>query len=113
MSDKVPPRIIPMDDDVTSFPADEARLQSFRDASEQLSRFQVPRLVDATNPREKLFYAFFDGTGNDADKDPLHATNVARLCNPGCLEEADCGSGPRRWLSIGGPTARRRFACWA
>ncbi len=74
MSEKDQPRIIPMDDDVTSFPADQARLQGFRDASEQLSRFEVPRLVDATNPHEKLFYAFFDGTGNDADKDPLHAT---------------------------------------
>jgi len=79
MSDKDQPRIIPMDDDVTSFPADQARLQTFRDASEQLSRFEVPRLIDARNPHEKLFYAFFDGTGNDADKDPLHATNVARL----------------------------------
>ncbi len=86
MSEKVPPRIIPMDDDVTSFPADQARLQTFRDASEQLSRFEVPRLIDASNPYEKLFYPFFDGTGNDADKDPLHATNVDRLRDQGCLE---------------------------
>ncbi|MBP3974185.1 T6SS phospholipase effector Tle1-like catalytic domain-containing protein [Pseudoxanthomonas spadix] len=79
MADNDQQPIVPMDDDVTSFPADQARLQTFRDASAQLSRFQVPRLLDAANPREKLFYAFFDGTGNDAEKDPLHATNVGRL----------------------------------
>lgn len=79
MSEKDPQRIIPMDDDVTSFAADEARLRTFREAGEQLSRFQVPRLVDVGNPHERIFYAFFDGTGNDADKDPIHATNVARF----------------------------------
>lgn len=79
MADNDQQPIVPMDDDVTSFPADQARLQTFRDASAQLSRFQVPRLLDAANPRGKLFYAFFDGTGNDAEKDPLHATNVGRL----------------------------------
>lgn len=79
MNDKISPHVAAMDDDVTSFVADEARLLTFRDASNQLSQFSVPRLVDSANPHERLFYAFFDGTGNDADKDPLHATNVARL----------------------------------
>ncbi|WDS37781.1 DUF2235 domain-containing protein [Pseudoxanthomonas sp.] len=76
MADKDHLPVVPLDDDVTSFVVDEARLQTFKDASEQLSHFQVPRLVGVGNPHEKIFYAFFDGTGNNADKDPLHATNV-------------------------------------
>ena len=79
MSEKDPQRITPMDDDVTSFVADEARLHTFKEASAQLSRFEVPRLADGADPHERIFYAFFDGTGNDADNDPIHATNVARF----------------------------------
>lgn len=71
--------VLPMDDDVALIPADETHLRSYKDAQESLSRFQAPQLVDPSNPREKLFVAAFDGTGNDADNDPLHKTNVARI----------------------------------
>jgi len=81
MSDKDLSGIIPMDDDVTFYPADEARLRSYQEANEALSRFEVPRLIDHGNPHERLYIAAFDGTGNDQYKDPLHATNVARLDN--------------------------------
>ena len=57
MSEKDPQRITPMDDDVTSFVADEARLHTFREASAQLSRFEVPRLVGVADPHERVFYA--------------------------------------------------------
>lgn len=72
MIDIGPSDVLPKDDDVALIPADEAHLRSCKDAQESLSRFQAPQLVDPSNPREKLFVAAFDGTGNDADNDPLH-----------------------------------------
>ncbi|WDS37783.1 hypothetical protein [Pseudoxanthomonas sp.] len=83
MVDKDHSPIVPIDDGFTSFVADEARLRTFKDASEQLSRFQglnncrhtrqkqgysdlpwMPRLADVAGPHEKLFVAAFDGNGN-------------------------------------------------
>ena len=60
MSEKDLIGITPMDDDVTFYAADEARLRSYQEASEALSRFEVPRLVDSGNPHERLFIAAFD-----------------------------------------------------
>lgn len=66
-------------DDVSSYPASAADLQLYKDASASLSRFGAPVLVHDSNPHERLYVAAFDGTGNDKFKDPLHATNVARI----------------------------------
>nr|WP_225561645.1 DUF2235 domain-containing protein [Rhodanobacter sp. DHB23] len=35
--------------------------------------------MHANNPREYLYVASFDGTGNDKSKDPAHETNVAKI----------------------------------
>src|SRR6185312_14804572 len=66
-------------DGVPYYEADARRLQSYVDAAEALSRFQVPVLVHASNSHERLYVAAFDGTGNDVYKDPQHATNIAKL----------------------------------
>lgn len=68
-----------LEDGVSYYPADARQMQTYADASEALSRFQAPVLIHADNPHERLFVAAFDGTGNDKDKDPNHATNVARI----------------------------------
>jgi outer membrane lipoprotein SlyB len=69
----------PMDDYVSFFAVDDSHLRSYQEAREALLRFRVPSLVDAASPNEKLYIAAFDGTGNNADKDPLHGTNIARM----------------------------------
>ncbi|NIJ69051.1 T6SS phospholipase effector Tle1-like catalytic domain-containing protein [Xanthomonas sp. 60] len=52
----------------------------------------MPRLVDSGNPHERLFIAAFDGTGNNFHKDPLHATNVARIFKQ--LEDVEAEGDP-------------------
>lgn len=66
-------------DGVSFYPASPEQLQSYRDASEALSRREAPILAHANNSHERIFMAAFDGTGNDADKDPEHATNIAKI----------------------------------
>jgi hypothetical protein len=69
-------------DDGVSFYAPSARdMQLYNAASTELSRFKAPTLLHANNPHERLYIASFDGTGNDKFKDPLHATNVAKIDN--------------------------------
>ncbi|RRU11961.1 DUF2235 domain-containing protein [Stenotrophomonas sp. 278] len=69
----------PVDDDVAFYSASDAQLRTYQDASDSLARLKVPQLVDSTDPHARLYVAAFDGTGNDAAKDPLHATNVSRI----------------------------------
>lgn len=66
-------------DGVTFYPANSARLAMYDRAREQLTKFEEPVLIHAGNPHEYLFVAALDGTGNDVNKDPEHATNVARI----------------------------------
>ncbi|URL58638.1 DUF2235 domain-containing protein [Luteibacter flocculans] len=57
-------------------PMDEAW---YDNARSELSNLRVPGLFAATNPHERLFFANFDGTGNDLYGDPEHPTNVGAL----------------------------------
>lgn len=66
-------------DGVSFYAAGPGRLDEFQAAGERLSGFEVPALIGPDHPDRKLFVAAFDGTGNDADKDPNHATNVAAI----------------------------------
>lgn len=66
-------------DGVPYYEADARRLQSYVGAAKALSQFDAPVLVHADNPHEHMFFAAFDGTGNDVFKDPQHATNVAKI----------------------------------
>lgn len=67
------------DDGVPYYKADAQRLQSYVDARAELSEFDAPVFVHANNPREYLYVASFDGTGNDKFKDPAHETNVGKI----------------------------------
>ncbi|MGN2243789.1 phospholipase effector Tle1 domain-containing protein [Frateuria sp. GZRR33] len=68
-------------DGVSTYPASDRDMQLYRDASGALSRFQTPVLLHSASAHERLYVAAFDGTGNDKFKDPLHATNVAKIEN--------------------------------
>jgi hypothetical protein len=72
-------------DGVSTYPASDSDMQLYQDASVALSRFQAPVFLHSGDPHERLYVAAFDGTGNDKFKDPLHATNVAKIENQ--LEE--------------------------
>lgn len=84
-------------DGVSSYPASDSDMQLYRGASDALSRFQAPRFLHSGNTQEKLYVAAFDGTGNDKFKDPLHATNVAKIENQ--LEELVDGG--RKDIGVG------------
>ncbi|QJD68801.1 hypothetical protein HG421_14570 [Xanthomonas campestris pv. badrii] len=66
-------------DDVSHYAATPEHLQTYDQAAQDLYRFKVPQLFDRTDPHSYLIVGLMDGTGNDADKDPLHATNVAKF----------------------------------
>lgn len=76
--DQLAPNGIPADD-VSTYPADAQRLQTYTNAEQQLSQFKAPVLIHAGKEHERLYVAAFDGTGNDKYKDPLHETNVGRI----------------------------------
>ncbi|WP_266156471.1 T6SS phospholipase effector Tle1-like catalytic domain-containing protein [Dyella silvatica] len=74
-----------LQDGVSYYQAGDEKLRTYQDASQALSRFQVPVLFDDTRlgnnqrPCDRLYVAAFDGTSNDKDRDPLHATNIAKI----------------------------------
>lgn len=51
----------------------------YASARSELSRMNVPRLINVGNPHVRIFFANFDGTGNDLHADPEHSTNVGDL----------------------------------
>ncbi|GAB1595319.1 XVIPCD domain-containing protein [Lysobacter claricitrinus] len=59
--------------------ADRADLQTYDEAQRQLAAFRMPVLLPASDPDVRLYVACFDGTGNNATRDPEHASNVARV----------------------------------
>ncbi|UUE98694.1 hypothetical protein NDY24_02040 [Xanthomonas hortorum pv. pelargonii] len=66
-------------DDVSHYAATHEHLRTYKQAADELYRFKVPQLLDRADPHSYLIVGLMDGTGNDADKDPLHATNVAKF----------------------------------
>lgn len=68
-------------DGVSTYPASSSDMQLYRDANVALSRFKSPVFLHSNDAHERLYVAAFDGTGNDKFKDPLHATNVAKIEN--------------------------------
>ncbi len=67
-------------DGVLFFPAEGSRLQMYPKTRETtLRNFEEPVFLRRDNPHERLYIAALDGTGNDADNDPQHATNVAEV----------------------------------
>ncbi len=68
-----------LEDGVSYYQASRAQLDSYADAEKSLADLQTPVLIRSDDPETRLFVAAFDGTGNDAAKDPEHATNIARF----------------------------------
>lgn len=65
--------------DVSHYAATAEHLSSYDRAADELYKFKVPALYDAKDRHSYLLIGLMDGTGNDVNKDPLHATNVARF----------------------------------
>jgi hypothetical protein len=70
-----------LSDGVSHYPASAEQLDSYRTACDALTSFTAPIMFERKHAGQKMFVAAFDGTGNDADKDPAHATNVAFIRN--------------------------------
>ncbi|SDQ86817.1 DUF2235 domain-containing protein [Pseudoxanthomonas sp. CF125] len=49
--------------------ANESDLDSYRQAEEAIGKMQVPMLLNAANPHERMYVAALDGTGNSMSKD--------------------------------------------
>ena len=64
-------------EDRTPKPATEAQMEAYDRAIAQLATTQVPVLH--ADQRDRVFYALFDGTSNDADNKPEKMTNVGKL----------------------------------
>jgi hypothetical protein len=51
----------------------------YKQAEDSLHRLSTPILYRESDPHDRVFFANFDGTGNDAIGDPDHETNVALI----------------------------------
>lgn len=68
---------MPGNDDRAPKPATDAQMEAYDRAIAQLATTQVPVLH--ADPRDRVFYALFDGTSNDADNKPEKMTNVGKM----------------------------------
>ncbi|MCC8446359.1 phospholipase effector Tle1 domain-containing protein, partial [Xanthomonas translucens] len=66
-------------DDVSHYAAGQEHLRTYEQAAEDLYQFKVPTLFDPADRHSHLLVGLMDGTGNDVNADPLHATNVAKF----------------------------------
>ncbi|MDY1548970.1 DUF2235 domain-containing protein [Luteibacter sahnii] len=66
-------------DEVGGDPLSISDIAIYEAAAYKLSQMRVPLLLRHGNSRERVFFAFFDGTGNDLVSDREHATNVGKL----------------------------------
>lgn len=85
-----------LNDGVSFYPAGAARLQMYGAARQTLAVFEEPVLLHASNPHDRLYVATFDGTGNDANKDPEHATNVNFI-----HRQIEAGMGQHPHIAVG------------
>ncbi|MEQ1514330.1 MAG: XVIPCD domain-containing protein [Lysobacteraceae bacterium] len=68
---------MPGNDDRKPKPATEEQMEAYDRAIAQLATTRVPVLH--ADPRDRVFYALFDGTSNDADNKPEKMTNVGKM----------------------------------
>ncbi|MBS0226524.1 MAG: DUF2235 domain-containing protein [Proteobacteria bacterium] len=68
-----------LEDGVSTYTASARQMQTFEDAGREMGGFDTPVLKHAGNPNEYLYIAAFDGTGNDAERDPAHKTNIGMM----------------------------------
>jgi len=65
-----------LEDGTRLVPVTRQDFQRYDQAQHSLSRLSTPILLHTNNPHERLFLANFDGTGNDAEHDSEHITNI-------------------------------------
>lgn len=70
-----------LNDGVRHYAADPHDMALYAQAREALDSMRAPRLQQAENSHQRIFIAAFDGTWNDAGKDPEHLTNVGAIRN--------------------------------
>ncbi|MBS0216417.1 MAG: DUF2235 domain-containing protein [Proteobacteria bacterium] len=68
-----------LEDDVGTYAASARQMQTFENASRALGGFSAPIMRHASDRNEYLYIAAFDGTGNDAERDPAHKTNIGLM----------------------------------
>ncbi|MEO6172515.1 MAG: DUF2235 domain-containing protein [Arenimonas sp.] len=68
-------------DGVKTEPANAHDMATYGVAQAAMAKMPMPVFQHANNPHERLFIAAFDGTWNDAEKDPQHLTNVGQIRN--------------------------------
>jgi len=97
-------------DGVSTYPANAHDLQTYVDASRQLSELNAPLLFKASNADQRLFIAAFDGTGNDREKDAKtgHMTNVALIATK-VFENYPNRGDPVRVEYVEGPGTQNNF----
>lgn len=65
-----------LEDDTRLIPVTRQDFHLYDQAQQSLSYLSTPVLLHTNSPHERLFIANFDGTGNDAEHDPEHITNI-------------------------------------
>lgn len=65
-----------LEDGTRMIPVTSQDFALYDQAKQLLSQLPAPILLHADDPHERLFSAFFDGTGNDAKNDPEHVTSI-------------------------------------
>lgn len=68
-------------DGVSTYPADAHDMATYGIARQAMAAMPVPVFQHSGNSHERLFIAAFDGTWNDAEKDPQHLTNIGIFSN--------------------------------
>jgi hypothetical protein len=66
-------------DGVSRHAVSNEQLARFTQADRQLASMRVPVLHERNDPDSRIFFAFFDGTGNDRENPSLGKTNIALL----------------------------------
>lgn len=57
------------------------QLASFITANQKLNAFKIDKIFDSKDENARVFFALFDGTGNDAIADPQNISNIGILKN--------------------------------
>lgn len=68
-----------LEDGASYYPASASDLELYDQDERNLERLKAPIFLDRTKAHDRLYIAAFDGTGNDSNADPSHATNIGLI----------------------------------
>ena len=66
-------------DGASFYTASPRDMDYYEDNKRSFESFDAPILLSRQNPKQRLYVAAFDGTGNDADNDRDHITNIGLI----------------------------------